>query len=75
MRIDKCICTDMTFEQLIAEAREHGLSVDELGDCYGAGAGCGLCRAYLKRGIITGETVFHQILVEDEDFDQKKAAG
>lgn len=75
MRIDKCICTDMTFEQLVHEAREHGLTVDDLGECYGAGAGCGLCRPYLKRAIITGETVFHQILVEGDDLQDKKAAG
>lgn len=75
MRIDKCICTNMTFEQLVCEARKHGLSVDDLGECYGAGAGCGLCRPYLKRGLVTGETVFHQIVVDEEASQVDKQAG
>lgn len=75
MRIDKCICTGMSFEKLVREAREHGLSVEDLGRCYGAGAGCGLCKPYLKRGLVTGETVFHQIIVDEEASKTDKQAG
>ena len=31
----------------------------------GCGAGCGLCRPYLRRMLATGETVFRELLTED----------
>ncbi len=73
MRIDRCVCVDRPFASLLQDARDYGLSLEELGQCCGAGEGCGLCRPYLRRMLVTGQTVFHQIIVEVEPPDT--AAG
>ena len=75
MHIDKCVCTNMTFEQLVDEARAFGLSLDDLAACHGAGAGCGLCKPYLRRALITGETAFHQIIIDTDTTHADKQAG
>ena len=75
MRIDKCVCTDKTFEQLVAEARAFGLSLDDLGACYGVGEACGLCKPYLRRALVTGETAFCQILVDPDASKSDRHAG
>ena len=67
IRIDRCICTQRTFADLVAEARREGWSLDALTWASGAGAGCGMCRAYLKRAMRTGEVVFNEILDDDDE--------
>ena len=62
MRIHRCICTRQSFDDLLAQAHDHGWSLEQLAAATGAGTHCGLCRAYLQRGLRTGETEFHEIL-------------
>jgi bacterioferritin-associated ferredoxin len=63
--IDRCICTGQTFAQLLATGRDRGIDrVEELARCTGAGAGCGLCRPYLRRALRTGEDCFHRVITE-----------
>lgn len=64
IRIDRCVCTGHTFADLLSQARRQGLDLDELMFESRAGLGCGLCRPYLRRAVETGETVFHEIMVE-----------
>ena len=64
MNIDRCICTGLTFAQVLAHARARGWDLPAVRQELGAGANCGLCRPYLRRTLDTGETVFHQILTE-----------
>ncbi|MFW6061075.1 MAG: hypothetical protein ACODAQ_12915 [Phycisphaeraceae bacterium] len=64
--IDRCICTRRTFADLLAVARRDGLSLDQLAACTGASRHCGRCRPYLRRGLRTGETVFHQLLPAED---------
>ncbi|MEO6066375.1 MAG: (2Fe-2S)-binding protein [Gemmatimonadota bacterium] len=64
MNIDRCICTGLTFAQVLQRARAAGWDLDAVRRELGAGANCGLCRPYLRRSLATGETVFHQILIE-----------
>lgn len=66
MRIDRCICTNSTFAQLLRRAREEGLTWEELSETTGAGHGCGRCMPYLRQALRTGQTVFHQIICDDE---------
>lgn len=52
----------MPFALLLPQARRHGWTIDELTAATGCGGQCGLCRPYLRRMLIDGTTVFHQLL-------------
>jgi bacterioferritin-associated ferredoxin len=60
-----CVCQRMPFTRLLPLARAHGWGLDELMRATACGAGCGLCRPYLRRMLATGETEFREILTED----------
>jgi bacterioferritin-associated ferredoxin len=63
--VDRCICRDLAFRELLPRARGRGWSLQDLMSETGAGAQCGLCRPYLRRMLRTGETAFDQLLTED----------
>ncbi len=63
--IDRCICRNTAFADLLPQARREDWTLDDLIRQTGCGAQCGLCRPYLRRMLRTGETVFHEILSED----------
>ena len=53
--VKKCVCHDTTFRDL----NESGLTtVEEIADRFGCTMGCGLCRAYIERMLLTGEIEF-----------------
>ena len=60
-----CVCRRVPFAVLLPLARVEGWGLDELAAATGCGAGCGLCRPYLRRMLITGETEFRELLRED----------
>ena len=62
MRIDRCVCADMTFESLKQLAQKNNWPLDVLMDKTTAGQNCGLCRPYLARCMRTGQTVFLQVI-------------
>lgn len=62
IRIDRCVCTNRTFADLLAVARERGCDVDELRRCTGAAAHCGTCTPYLQVCLRDGVTVFDRLL-------------
>ena len=64
MRIDRCICTGLTFARICEQARAEGWDLDQVKTELGAGANCGLCRPYLRRGLATGEVVFDRVLTD-----------
>jgi len=63
--VTMCVCRRMPFARLLPVARARGWGLDEIARATGCGAGCGLCRPYLRRMLATGETEFHELLVED----------
>ena len=65
VEVTRCLCRGVTFEQLLPLARSEGWGLDELIRRTGCGAGCGLCRPYLRRMLATGETVFRELLWEE----------
>jgi bacterioferritin-associated ferredoxin len=68
MRIDRCLCFDIPFARLKEAARVHGATnVLELQEHARFGEQCRLCHPYVRRMLRTGETVFHQILTEEEE--------
>jgi bacterioferritin-associated ferredoxin len=60
-----CVCRREPFANLLSLAREKSWGLDELVAATGCGAGCGLCRPYLRRMLATGETEFRELLQED----------
>ena len=60
-----CLCRRVPFASLLPLAREAGWGLDDLVAATGCGAGCGLCRPYLRRMLATGETEFRELLRED----------
>ncbi len=62
-----CVCRRVPFTHLLSRARAAGWGLDELIAATGCGAGCGLCRPYLRRMLATGETEFHELLYESAD--------
>ena len=64
--VTRCVCTQRTF----AELKASGLTTaDEIATTFGSGAQCGLCRIYIERMLMTGETEFplYPPLLSSED--------
>ena len=66
VRVDRCICKATSFEVLHARATAEGWDLEALMRETGCGAQCGLCRPYLRRMLLTGETEFYQLLTGEE---------
>jgi bacterioferritin-associated ferredoxin len=62
--ITACICQRTAFERLLPLARDRGWTLDDVMRETGCGAECGLCRPYLRRMLLTGETRFTELLME-----------
>lgn len=65
VEITRCLCRGITFAELLPMARAQGWDLATLMRETGAGAGCGICRPYLRRMLATGETIFRELLWED----------
>jgi bacterioferritin-associated ferredoxin len=65
VEITRCICRSVAFADLLPLVRAKGWDLETLMRKTGCGAGCGLCRPYLRRMLLTGETVFHHLLWEE----------
>ena len=64
LTINLCVCRNLGFGDILSLARRHGWNLDDVMGNTGCGAGCGLCRPYLRRMLETGETTFREILTE-----------
>ena len=62
LSIDRCVCRGRRFSELLPLARTGGWGLAELMRETGCGDQCGLCRPYLRRMLVTGETVFHEVI-------------
>ena len=65
VRIDRCVCENKPFAQLLDVARRDGLNLPALAEREGCGTHCGWCVAYLRRGFVTGETSFAELLAKE----------
>jgi bacterioferritin-associated ferredoxin len=63
--IDRCVCRNQLFGDLLREARARSWSLAELGRVTGCGQQCGLCRPYLRQVLATGVTRFDHLLPSD----------
>jgi bacterioferritin-associated ferredoxin len=67
MRIDRCVCENRTFADLALVARRDDIrDAEGLAAETGCGTHCGLCVAYVRRMLATGETVFRELLPKEE---------
>lgn len=64
LSINLCVCRNLSFQALLAQARPNAWTLEDIMKNTGCGAQCGLCRPYLRRMLETGETAFHEILTE-----------
>ncbi|MEM9418373.1 MAG: hypothetical protein AAGA25_04855 [Planctomycetota bacterium] len=67
MKIDRCICTQTSFCELVDTARTEGLSLPQLVEATGASACCTMCGPYLRRAYRTGQTSFGYLLAQDDE--------
>ena len=58
MRVDRCVCFDITFSTLKASARECGGGLEHIRERFGCGKGCALCVPYIQKMLQTGQTSF-----------------
>lgn len=59
-----CVCRRRPFAEILPLARERGWSLEDIMRETDCGAGCGLCRPYLRRMLESGQTVFREIITE-----------
>ncbi len=71
MRVSRCVCRNLSFATLLADARAGGLTLDQLVDSTGCGTGCGLCLPYILRVLRTGEA--EQGILSAAEFDRLMA--
>ena len=64
LEIGRCVCRRFPFADLLPLAREHGWTLEDVMRETGCGDQCGLCRPYIRRMLATGETVFHEIIID-----------
>lgn len=68
MTIDRCYCFGHTFAALADVAERTGAeTVAELQAHAVFGQKCQLCHPYARRMLRTGQTVFHEVVTEDDE--------
>lgn len=61
--IDRCQCFHRPFDELLAIARATGsTTLEDLQEHTEFGISCRLCNPYVRRMLVTGETVFHELI-------------
>ena len=71
LSIERCVCTGHRFEDLKEIASDEHLDLKGLQDETGCGLCCGLCVPYIRAMLATGQTVFHELLVEGRAVRQR----
>ncbi len=65
LRIARCVCTNLTFAELLDTAVRECLDLAALRRRTGASDGCGLCTPYLRTALRTGQTEFHELMTDE----------
>ncbi|MGP1345486.1 MAG: (2Fe-2S)-binding protein [Phycisphaerales bacterium] len=56
MPVDRCVCYDISFRELIDLARAEGLTLDQLKQRTGCCTGCTTCEPYVRIALTTGKS-------------------
>lgn len=63
LRIDRCVCHDVTFSEIVEWSESNGCRhVDAVAREFKCTTSCGMCLPYVERALETGQKVFHEIL-------------
>jgi len=54
--VDRCVCRNLPFAEMIRLNREDDLSLDDIADLTGATAQCSMCRPYARLALAAGRT-------------------
>ncbi len=65
MKVDRCVCFEVSFRTLKAYADRTGCDLDGLTARYGCGRGCALCVPYIRKMLATGATSFDLLPPEE----------
>ena len=52
--VDRCVCHNVTFAELVRIHRETGADLAQLQRLTGCGTGCGMCVPYIRVALKTG---------------------
>jgi bacterioferritin-associated ferredoxin len=58
MPVTHCVCHNLSFEQLLDQARAAGLGFDQLRDATKCSTNCGMCEPYIRLMLQNGQTRF-----------------
>jgi len=58
VRVDRCVCKDISFAELLEMAQVLGPDIDLIALSTGAGIDCGTCRPWLERALAEGRDHF-----------------
>ncbi len=68
MEIDRCLCHGTLYADMAEAAACSGArTIPALQDDLDFGHGCQLCHPYVRRMLRTGETVFREVVTEDDE--------
>ncbi len=56
MRVDRCVCRNVSFDEIKRDAAALGGDADTVCSRVGCGDGCSMCVPYIRRLLATGET-------------------
>jgi hypothetical protein len=66
--VDRCVCFDRPFVELLAVARSHGIvTLEALQEETDFGLACRICNPYVRRMLRTGKTTFDELLNESDE--------
>lgn len=67
IRITKCLCFDVEFSTLVRIAKKSGATtIPALQEEITFGKRCRLCHPYVKRALETGESIFTELIFDDQ---------
>ncbi len=64
MAVDRCVCHERLFTEILAIARERGLDLEGLQREEVCSCGCGLCGPYVELMLETGRTEIEPMSAE-----------
>lgn len=67
LQIERCVCVNVSFAELLESSRAEGLDQEGLERRFGCCRGCGLCAPYVRRMLRTGETCFNELLSDRDE--------
>ncbi len=73
MSVDRCICRNVLFRDLLVAARATGADLARLQEDTAIGTGCGMCVPYAMAALRTGKP--RVPVMSDAEFDRLLGAG